>query len=104
MRRTGPSTAAILSTFEPVVTTGLAALTLKEFLTPVQLVGGLVVLSSAAVVHLRTPAREAAGPTQRSEVLAGAADTAARADHGLVSVAVGGDGDNGDGLGEPQRA
>ncbi|WP_327000229.1 DMT family transporter [Dactylosporangium sp. NBC_01737] len=56
LRRTGPSTAAILSTFEPVVTTVLAALTLNEFLTPVQLAGGLLVLSSAAVVQLR-PAR-----------------------------------------------
>jgi drug/metabolite transporter (DMT)-like permease len=53
LRRTGPSTAAILSTFEPVVTTALAALTLNEFLTPVQLAGGLVVLSSVAVLQLR---------------------------------------------------
>jgi drug/metabolite transporter (DMT)-like permease len=50
---TGPSTAAIVSTFEPVVTTALAALTLDEFLTPVHLGGALVVLSSAAVVQLR---------------------------------------------------
>ncbi|GAA3447343.1 hypothetical protein Pve01_69160 [Planomonospora venezuelensis] len=56
LRRTGPSTAAILSTFEPVVTTALAALTLTEFLTPVQLVGGLLVLSSVAVLQAR-PAR-----------------------------------------------
>jgi drug/metabolite transporter (DMT)-like permease len=53
LRRTGPSTAAILSTFEPVVTTALAAVTLNEFLTPVQLAGGLVVLSSVAVLQLR---------------------------------------------------
>jgi drug/metabolite transporter (DMT)-like permease len=52
LRRTGPSTAAILSTFEPVVTTALAALTLNEFLTPVQLAGGLVVLSSVALLQL----------------------------------------------------
>ncbi|MBG0827081.1 DMT family transporter [Planomonospora sp. ID67723] len=56
LRRTGPSTAAILSTFEPVVTTALAALTLAEFLTPVQLAGGLLVLSSVAVLQAR-PAR-----------------------------------------------
>jgi drug/metabolite transporter (DMT)-like permease len=53
LRRTGPSAAAILSTFEPVVTTALAALTLKEFLTPVQLAGGLIVLSSVGVLQLR---------------------------------------------------
>jgi drug/metabolite transporter (DMT)-like permease len=53
LQRTGPSTAAIVSTFEPVVTTALAALTLEEFLTPVQLAGALVVLSSAALVQLR---------------------------------------------------
>lgn len=53
LRRTGPSTAAILSTAEPVVTTALAALTLGETLTPVQLAGGLLVLASVVVVQLR---------------------------------------------------
>ncbi len=53
LRSTGPSTVAILSTFEPVVTTALAALALQEFLTPVQLAGALVVLSSAVLVQLR---------------------------------------------------
>jgi drug/metabolite transporter (DMT)-like permease len=57
LRRTGPSTAAILSTFEPVVTTVLAALVLQEFLSSVQLVGALVVLSSIVVLQLR-PRRE----------------------------------------------
>jgi drug/metabolite transporter (DMT)-like permease len=60
LRRTGPSTAAILSTFEPVVTTALAAVALDEFLTPVQLIGALLVLSSVAVLQIgpaagRTP-------------------------------------------------
>jgi drug/metabolite transporter (DMT)-like permease len=53
LKRTGPSTAAILSTFEPVVTTGLAALTLGESLTPLQLAGAALVLSSVAVLQLR---------------------------------------------------
>ncbi|MFE9689132.1 DMT family transporter [Micromonospora sp. NPDC005806] len=53
LRRTGPSTAAILSTFEPVVTTALAALTLDEILTPVQIAGGLLVLSSVAVLQVQ---------------------------------------------------
>ncbi|MEV0903030.1 DMT family transporter [Actinoplanes sp. NPDC049802] len=61
LRRTGPSTAAILSTFEPVVTTALAALTLGELLTAPQLLGGLLVLASAAALQLRPgPAPEAA--------------------------------------------
>lgn len=66
LRRTGPSTAAILSTFEPVVTAALAAVTLGELLTPLQLVGGLLVLSSVAVLQLgtrKTPTKEIpAGP------------------------------------------
>jgi drug/metabolite transporter (DMT)-like permease len=53
LRRTSPSTAAILSTFEPVVTTGLAALAFGESLSPVQIAGGLLVLSSVAVLQLR---------------------------------------------------
>ena len=60
LRRTGPATAAILSTFEPVVTAALAALTLGEFLTPVQLTGGLLVLASAAVLQLRPRGRQRA--------------------------------------------
>lgn len=60
LARTGPSTASILSTFEPVVTTALAALTLHELLTPVQLVGGALVLGAAAVVQLPRRATPAA--------------------------------------------
>lgn len=63
LQRTGPSTAAILSTFEPVVTTALAALTLGESLTPVQLAGGALVLSSVAV--LQTPGRPGPAPGGR---------------------------------------
>ncbi|HST64339.1 MAG TPA: DMT family transporter [Mycobacteriales bacterium] len=59
LRRTGPSTASILSTFEPVVTTALAAVTLHEFLTPVQLAGAAVVLSSVAILQLRPRRRPA---------------------------------------------
>jgi drug/metabolite transporter (DMT)-like permease len=53
LRRAGPSAAAILSTLEPVVTTGLAALALDEFLSPVQIVGALLILSSVAVLQIR---------------------------------------------------
>ncbi|MEU8072274.1 DMT family transporter [Micromonospora sp. NPDC049151] len=63
LKRTGPSTAAILSTFEPVVTAALATLTLGETLTPAQLAGGALVLVSVAVLQLRSgraPDREQA--------------------------------------------
>lgn len=53
LKRTGPSTAAILSTFEPVVTAALATLALGEALTPAQLAGGALVLASVAVLQLR---------------------------------------------------
>jgi drug/metabolite transporter (DMT)-like permease len=56
LKRTGPSAAAILSTFEPVVTTALATLALGETLTLAQLAGGALVLASVAVLQLR-PAR-----------------------------------------------
>jgi drug/metabolite transporter (DMT)-like permease len=54
LRRTGPSSAAILSTFEPVVTTGLAAVLLGETLTITQLTGGLLVLGSVVILQMRT--------------------------------------------------
>jgi drug/metabolite transporter (DMT)-like permease len=62
LRRTSPSTAAILSTFEPVVTTGLAALAFGESLTPMQLAGGLLVLSSVAVLQLKSSMSAAQEP------------------------------------------
>jgi drug/metabolite transporter (DMT)-like permease len=58
LRRIGASSAAILSTLEPVVTTTLAALTLGESLSLVQIFGGILVLSSAAILQIR-PSRTA---------------------------------------------
>jgi drug/metabolite transporter (DMT)-like permease len=55
LARVGPSTAAILSVFEPVVTVALAAAAFGESLAVVQLVGGGLVL--VAVVLLQWPAR-----------------------------------------------
>jgi drug/metabolite transporter (DMT)-like permease len=69
LRRTGPSTAAILSTFEPVVTTALAALTLGEFLTPVQLIGGALVLASVAVLQTARRPEPAPGTGGAAELL-----------------------------------
>ena len=65
LARVGPSAAAILSVFEPVVTVALAAAAFGESLSAVQLAGGALVL--AAVVVMQWPAgrpmrREAPAP------------------------------------------
>ncbi len=54
MARVGPSTASIVSTFEPVVTVGLAMSIYGEALSPIQFLGGAVVLSAIVVLNLRT--------------------------------------------------
>jgi drug/metabolite transporter (DMT)-like permease len=58
LRRTGPSTAAILSTFEPVVTTVLAGLVLAQVPTMGQVAGGLLVLASVVLVRERRQAKQ----------------------------------------------
>jgi drug/metabolite transporter (DMT)-like permease len=60
LARVGPSAAAILSVFEPVVTVALAAAAFGESLAPVQLAGGALVLS--AIVVMQWPARAVAAP------------------------------------------
>ena len=55
MKRVGPSTAAILSTFEPVVTVALAFAAFGEGLTALQLAGGLLVLAAVVVINARPP-------------------------------------------------
>jgi len=62
LRRTGPSTTAIASTFEPVVTTGLATLVLGESLSPTQLAGAVLVLSSVVVLQVRRPRARVTSP------------------------------------------
>jgi drug/metabolite transporter (DMT)-like permease len=57
MSRVGPSTAAILSTFEPPVTVALAFLTFGQALGAVQLAGALAVLSAAVLVNLPAASR-----------------------------------------------
>ena len=63
LKRTGASTTAILSTFEPVVSTALAALFLGEILTPLQLLGAMLVLSAAVIVQIRRGASDEPDPT-----------------------------------------
>jgi drug/metabolite transporter (DMT)-like permease len=53
LARVGPSTAAILSVLEPVVTVGLAAAAFGESLAFVQLVGGGLVLAAVVVMQGR---------------------------------------------------
>ena len=60
MARVGPSTAAILSTVEPPVTIGLAALAFGEALTAIQLAGGALVLATVVVLNLPRATREPA--------------------------------------------
>ncbi len=69
LARTDTGTVAILSTFEPVVTTTLAALTLHEFLAPLQLLGAALVLSAIPVLQLKRrtrsdPDTSAGGPPE----------------------------------------
>jgi drug/metabolite transporter (DMT)-like permease len=67
LRRVGPSEAAILSTFEPVVTVALAYMVLGERLAPAQLLGGALVLSAVVLLQLRpqTIARRRGTPALR---------------------------------------
>ena len=60
LRRVGPSEAAILSTFEPVVTVALAYAALGERLTAAQLAGGALVLAAVILLQLRPRAAKAA--------------------------------------------
>lgn len=51
--RLGASRAAILSTTEPVMTVVLAVVLLREQMTPIQFVGGLLVLASVVLLQVR---------------------------------------------------
>jgi drug/metabolite transporter (DMT)-like permease len=53
LRRVGPTTAAILSTVEPVVTVVLAFIVFGETLGPVQLLGAVLVLAAAQAVTVQ---------------------------------------------------
>ena len=53
LRRVGPTAAAILSTVEPLVTVLLAFAVFSETLSPLQLVGGALVVSAVPALHVR---------------------------------------------------
>lgn len=61
IRRLGAPRAAVLSTLEPVVGTGLAAWLLAERPAPIQLLGGLLILVAAVVIQLGP------GPTRAAD-------------------------------------
>lgn len=54
LARVGPSVAAILSVFEPIVTIAAAAVVMGESLTRTQLFGGVLVLAAVVVVQWPT--------------------------------------------------
>ncbi len=56
LKRVGPTTAAILSTLEPLVTVLLAFLVFGELLGPAQLAGAALVLGAVVVLSARRPA------------------------------------------------
>lgn len=62
LRRVGPTTAAILSTVEPLVTVVLAFLVFGEVLGPLQVLGGALMLGGVLVLRARVtrPARAVA--------------------------------------------
>ena len=63
MARVGPTTAAILSTFEPPVTVLLAFLAFGETLAPIQIAGAALVLGAVIALQLR---RDPDAPSGRS--------------------------------------
>jgi len=59
LERVGPTSASILSTFEPAVAVALAVLFLGEALTPVRMAGGALVLAAVVITALGGPSRPA---------------------------------------------
>jgi len=53
VQRVGASTASFVSTFEPVVTVGLAAALYDERLGPLQILGGLLVIAAVLALQVR---------------------------------------------------
>lgn len=50
LQRIGPTTASTLSTFEPIVAVGLAAIVLGETITAVQALGGTLILTAVIIL------------------------------------------------------
>jgi drug/metabolite transporter (DMT)-like permease len=66
LRRVGPTSAAILSTVEPLVTVLLAMIVFGEMLGTVQLLGGVLVLGGVLALHAPLPGLRRHRPGHRS--------------------------------------
>jgi drug/metabolite transporter (DMT)-like permease len=62
IRRLGPSSASVLSTFEPVVAAATALVAFGERLGPAQVLGALLVLSAVVILEVPLRRRRAARP------------------------------------------
>lgn len=58
LKRIGPTTASTLSTFEPIVAVALAAIVLGETITPVQALGGLLILIAVVILSRKEMRRD----------------------------------------------
>jgi drug/metabolite transporter (DMT)-like permease len=58
LKRIGPTTASTLSTFEPIVAVALAAVVLGETITPVQALGGALILVAVVILSRNELRRE----------------------------------------------
>jgi drug/metabolite transporter (DMT)-like permease len=65
LERVGPINAATLSTIEPVVTVVLAALILHENITPLRILGGMMILLAVIILtRSELPAQDRASANQ----------------------------------------
>jgi drug/metabolite transporter (DMT)-like permease len=71
VRLVGPVRAGILSLFEPVVGVALAALVLGEALTPLEVLGGGLVLAAAVVLHRSRPGEVSTDGAPATPIAAG---------------------------------
>ena len=73
LARLGPGKAAIVSSIEPPITVGLAALCFGETLAPLQLAGGGLVVAAVALIAQRSAASNSASAPADSPVTASSA-------------------------------
>ncbi len=67
LKRIGPTTASTLSTFEPIVAVALAAVVLGETITPLQALGGALILIAVVILSRNELRRNKLTTSQESE-------------------------------------
>ncbi len=67
LRRIGPTTASTLSTFEPIVAVALSAVVLGETITPVQALGGVLILIAVVILSRNEMRRDKQTPSQENQ-------------------------------------